>query len=347
MATLLNLPVAKLRQPAPSLFWQQKLPSTNMHLSGIYIPIIFSLIAIIFLFIGLALLYVSKSVEEISIDYTNCTAFPDSGTMCSSQIAQGISCSCRVPVSVERPLKNDVYVFYALSKFYQNHRLYIESKDELQLAGQVVNASDPPVGATWCGVAFSQSSPSQIPVAPCGLAANSMFNDSFALFTKSGTRVPLTSKGIASKSTNFRNPSNATLQEAFRGYTKPSNWPKNLWEMDDQDADNNGLQNVDFIVWMRTAALAPFRKLYRKVDRSGEGFESGLPAGEYELRVEYNFPVSSFGGTKRVVIANTSPWLGVKNHWVGASFLAVGAAFLVLTFWSSVSLWLAKRRKLV
>jgi hypothetical protein len=37
-----------------------------------------------------------------------------------------------------------------------------------------------------------------------------------------------------------------------------------------------GYTNQDFIVWMRTAALPTFRKLYRKLDQA-------LPAGQYQV----------------------------------------------------------------
>ena len=57
--------------------------------------------------------------------------------------------------------------------------------------------------------------------------------------------------------------------------------------MDPLDPKNNGLQNEDLIVWMRTAALPNFRKLYRKIEKVGK-FKDGLPKGKYELEIEYS-----------------------------------------------------------
>ena len=48
-----------------------------------------------------------------------------------------------------------------------------------------------------------------------------------------------------------------------------------MWELDNYDEKNNGLQNEDLIVWMRTEAFPSFRKLYRKIDHSADGFEEG------------------------------------------------------------------------
>lgn len=39
---------------------------------------------------------------------------------------------------------------------------------------------------------------------------------------------------------------------------------------------------------MRTAALPDFRKLYRRIDHSKNGFEIGLPKGNYTLLIDYS-----------------------------------------------------------
>ena len=69
-------------------------------------------------------------------------------------------------------------------------------------------------------------------------------------------------------------------------YTHPPNWNRPVWNLSD-DAANNGYQNEDLIVWMRTAALPTFRKLYRRVDHSVPPFAEGLPKGSYVVDVEY------------------------------------------------------------
>jgi len=61
----------------------------------------------------------------------------------------------------------------------------------------------------------------------------------------------------------------------------------NIWELDIENPSNNGFENEDLIVWMRTAALPDFRKLYRRIDHS-DTFENGLPKGIYTLLIEYS-----------------------------------------------------------
>lgn len=74
---------------------------------------------------------------------------------------------------------------------------------------------------------------------------------------------------------------------AFNGTAHPPNWQKPVYELDPSDPANNGYKNEDLIVWMRTAALPNFRKLYRRVNHTGV-FENGLPAGNYTLSVIYS-----------------------------------------------------------
>ena len=77
------------------------------------------------------------------------------------------------------------------------------------------------------------------------------------------------------------------MKTAWSEYTKPVNWPVPVWELDPDNSENNGYENEDLIVWMRTAALPTFRKLYRKLERDGT-FNEGLPKGKYQLSVDYD-----------------------------------------------------------
>ena len=69
--------------------------------------------------------------------------------------------------------------------------------------------------------------------------------------------------------------------------TKPPNWNVPVWQLDTADSNNNGYENEDLIVWMRTAALPTFRKLYRRVNHTAT-FSDGLPAGQYQIDIEYS-----------------------------------------------------------
>ncbi|TKR70516.1 hypothetical protein L596_022537 [Steinernema carpocapsae] len=159
-----------------------------------------------------------------------------------------------------------------------------------------------------------------------------MFNDSFELYYY-GERVPLTYKGVAwevDKTVKFKNPTGKLWEELKQKTAKPTNWLKHVTELDLEDPDNNGYQNVDFIVWMRTAALPDFRKLYRILDRNKSAtFARGLPPGRYELVIFDNYPVSRFHAKKHFIISSTS-WVGGKNSFLGITYMVVGSLCIVL-----------------
>lgn len=73
---------------------------------------------------------------------------------------------------------------------------------------------------------------------------------------------------------------------ALKDFDRPISWTRDLWDLDADNKENNGLQNEDLIVWMRTAALPNFRKLYRRVKYDGK-LNGKLPRGRYTLEIDY------------------------------------------------------------
>lgn len=106
-----------------------------------------------------------------------------------------------------------------------------------------------------------------------------------------GIKVPLTSDGIdvsKLRKKKYRNPQpcSSTPCPGFKNSSKPSDWRKHIRYLGD-NATGFALENFDFIVWMETAALPDFRKIYRRVGNDSPLIESGLPNGTYNLTV-YN-----------------------------------------------------------
>jgi len=82
-----------------------------------------------------------------------------------------------------------------------------------------------------------------------------------------------------------------------------------------------GYENEDFMVWMRTAALPNFRKLYRKLGKS-------FADGQYKIKIDYNYPVTAFDGKKKIFISTTSS-IGGKNSFLGIAYVVVGCLALL------------------
>ncbi|CAB3406177.1 unnamed protein product [Caenorhabditis bovis] len=297
-------------RPKASALRQQKLPAWQPILTAsTVIPTVLA-IGVIFIPIGIALFLASNSVHEKEIDYTNC------GNPCS------------LSFNLDQDFTGDVYLYYYLENYYQNHRRYVKSRNDQQYLGNLDSTSD---------CAPFDKDASGKPIAPCGAIANSIFNDTFTLTYANGlsvAQVPVTAEGViwdVDKNRKFKNPDippGGDLCTAFAGTVKPPNWSV-------EPCRNGGFENVDFIVWMRTAALPDFRKLWRILDRSSPvpagspNFQNGLPAGSYVLNVNNNYPVKLFGGKKKFIISTTS-WAGGKNSFLGIAYLVVGSLAIVL-----------------
>jgi hypothetical protein len=322
-------------------FKQQNLPAWQPILTaGTVLPTFF-LIGVAFVPIGIGLLMSSTTVQEKIIDYTDCKSVEQPDKACSAIITRSDRlCSCKLDFELEQDFRKELYVYYGLSNFYQNHRRYVKSRDDYQLLGNPHS-----VGSDCFPFDYAKDPTDGNklkPIAPCGAIANSMFNDTYKLeFIDSENNhkfIELSEKGIAwptDKRIRFQNPphTNGTrgLKMAFEGTVKPPNWRLPVWNLTLQE-DNDGFQNEHLIVWMRTAALPTFRKLWATVNLKATFQQEldTLPKGKYSLIVQYNYPVTAFNGRKRFILSNTS-WLGGKNHFLGIAYIVVGSICFILS----------------
>jgi len=245
---------------------------------------------------------------------------------------------CIIQFDVPANLSPSILLYFKLTNFYQNHRRYVKSFDSSQLTGtartpsQLNSGNCKPVATT-----------NNLPIYPCGLIANSIFNDTFSNLTLlnlsqgASSNYTLSEKGIAW-------PGEAKKYVSRPGYhdltqvAPPPNWMRrfpngysNSTPPPDLRADEH-FQN-----WMRTAGLPTFTKLYSRND------VDTLVKGRYEIVIGMNFPVRSYKGTKSVVIS-TVAWIGGKNPFLGWAYIASSAVFVALAILGTIRHLVKPRR---
>ncbi|KAG6820794.1 hypothetical protein H0H93_011559 [Arthromyces matolae] len=361
------------RRPANTAFKQQRLKAWQPILTPkTVLPTLF-VIGILFGPIGGLLIWGSSLVTEMTFDYSECenlTPSPSNGSLAFSDMPtnkfnyrlrssdqknanpvnpryafldnDGNSSvtdvtakrQCVVEFDVPSQLPNSVMFYYKLTNFYQNHRRYVKSLNSDQLRGKFVNVKD--LGNSDCKpLALIDN----IPVYPCGLIANSVFNDTFSspvLQNPPGDSSSVTetyeftSKGIAWPGEAKKYVSAPNEQYNTTGLVPPPNWRlryPNNYTADNPPPDLKADEH--FQNWMRTAGLPTFTKLYGRNDTAP------MKQGTYRVVIGLNFPVLPYKGTKSFVISTVS-WIGGKNPFLGWAYVASAAVFVLLAILGTI-----------
>ena len=317
---------AKIDKLKASKFKQQTISSWRPKPTGKSTVLTFAIFGVLFLGIGALLFLLSNQIFEVSVQYDE---------VCKEYLQGAKKGPCVVELEeIDSDIKGPLYVYYQIDNYYQNHRRYVKSRDYYQLSGvykkvEKLGDCDPviTVGDLWpyqkksvSGKALKDTDPA----IPCGLIAKSLFNDTFALKGDSGP--------IKIEETNIAWTSD--LKYKFKNIQDPpegAKWQDIQWkDMTDGTYTLIFITLIynyfteHFVVWMRTAGLPNFRKLWGRI-------EGGLPEGKYKIEIDNQFEVTPFQGKKHFVLA-TSNSLGGKNYFLAVSYFVVGGLSMFFAF---------------
>jgi len=170
-----------------------------------------------------------------------------------------------------------------------------------------------------------------VAIYPCGLIANSVFNDTFdnltllnpANFDTTNVTYNFTDQNIAwpGEAKKYVSTPIGNGYTSVEEIAPPPNWQ--LQYPNGYNSSNlpNLATDYRFQNWMRTAGLPTFSKLYGRNDTAT------MKAGRYRIAVGLNFPVKPYKGTKSIVISTVS-WIGGKNSFLGWAYVAAAALFV-------------------
>lgn len=320
----------KSNRPPNTAFRQQRLKSWQPILLPQSVLPILILIACIFAPIGFGLIVSSNNVQDLSIDYSECS------TLATNDLEQIPSkytkyhfkkhvsvkpawrlidsegeLTCQLQFEIPHEIKKNIYIYYRLKNFYQNHRKYVDSFDHRQLRGKALKWEDL---STNCKPLRGVDDKA---IYPCGLIANSMFNDTFSkvlVGTDDETNdYQLTNKNIAWSIDRHRY--KKTHYNAS-DIVPPPNWTKMFPDGYTEDNIPDLHTWEEFQVWMRTAPLPKFYKLALKNETVH------LPKGNYSIDIGLNYPTSIFGGSKSFVLTTTGV-VGTRNLSLGIVYVIV------------------------
>ena len=184
---------------------------------------------------------------------------------------------CQLQFTIPNDIGPPVLLYYRLTNFYQNHRRYVKSYDPDQLLGK--NVTNQTIATGTCDP-LRLDDVTLKPYYPCGLIANSIFNDTIKApvgITSNQNYTMLNTSIAWDSDKKLYGPSGYHPSEI----AVPLNW-RDRWGEDGYTEANPppdlGTYEA-FQVWMRTAGLPAFSKLALRNDNDV------MKKGRYQVEI--------------------------------------------------------------
>lgn len=197
---------------------------------------------------------------------------------------------CEFNFSIPINLKSPIYFYYKLNNFYSNHIDYVKSKNYAQLRGEIVDDKTIDLSCKYMSRNkdhFKNTNESLILsyenitmdsdsiMNPCGLIADSLFNDKFKLYDINGNNINIIEQNITSEIDKEKIYKNNINSENIQWLNK---------------------EDEHFIVWMNMELFPDFIKKWGYIDQD-------LPKGDYKISIENNWGKPQWEVSKYFVFA--------------------------------------------
>jgi hypothetical protein len=338
----------KKHRPSSNPYWQQKLWSWDPVMTPTTIVVMFLLLGIIFLPVGTSIAGESDDLFQKKVVYGG--------------NGQELGCAlgdtdCTISIVVDKDMDGPLYVYYELENFYQNNIRYSANIPWDQLIGTNPGDIDEANLENNCDPLTKNGTNTYY---PCGLVANSFFNDIITL-TAAGSTINGQTPAVTEMSTTNINlgiyddlfkqvdgyesatvstctnfvctslPSNPATCKCYDGGATPyvfyypdDDTTQYLYETYPEIiTPEEGVTNSHFKNWMNIAALPNFLKLYGHI---GGPFKKG---DVLEFNVVSNYDANDFDGSKSVYISEQYS-LGLPNSHLGTIYIVTGTICLVV-----------------
>ena len=277
-----------------SKFRQQKFPGWRPLPTISCITIIFISAGVFFIIFGIFILIFTGQIKEFKFRYD---------LFCAEKRRH--SEKCEMSLSIPETMKKPIFIYYQINDLRQNHRFYMDNKNNKQLKGEEVSKEDLEKSNDCDGALYNKDfdflDPDKYPeddvAFPCGLIAKSFFRDNFTLWQMSGKEINVTTEEIANK--------------------KDRDDLSNVGLKDSQWLD---VTDEHFIIWKRIAPFENPRKLWGKIE--GDDISSGSS-------VIVTIDDKNYHSFEKYIILSTRNVFGGKSSFLGILYIVFGAVCLI------------------
>jgi hypothetical protein len=147
-------------------------------------------------FLGFKIQDLSDSVVELKITYDDHEEGSEGAALCGINTTYNAKRKCNLTFVATDDMKPPILIHYELTNFHQNHKNYYQSRDPYQLWGRPSKEQT----SIEAGLCKPLNKLGDVYLNPCGLIANTFFNDIFTLVSgksENGTDLVMLDEGIA------------------------------------------------------------------------------------------------------------------------------------------------------